>query len=228
TTATNSWSCHLSFSLAKRQVNLLLSRPILKDVSFVQKFGVNSAASNIETVNKSGILFQAVKLQINLFVPDEIGSDIYDHRLIVSCSVGVNINYIEKKLQQYRSAPNVIRCMTNTLAGVNEQLMAGVGYCTEGEIDIINAVSGSSGSRPVYVFTTVDALTDGGVKMGIHRRLAVCLGTQALPAWPLFFNQYKYNHGLNSNGNSKGALLPYVQCYIIFMNCLPLGMSCTL
>uniref|UniRef100_A0A665VL32 Pyrroline-5-carboxylate reductase 1a n=1 Tax=Echeneis naucrates TaxID=173247 RepID=A0A665VL32_ECHNA len=99
------------------------------NVSFVQKFGVNSAASNIETVNKSGILFQAVKLQINLFVPDEIGSDIYDHRLIVSCSVGVNINYIEK----------------------------------------------------ASVFTTVDALTDGGVKMGIHRRLAVCLGTQALP-----------------------------------------------
>uniref|UniRef100_A0A8C2FCQ6 pyrroline-5-carboxylate reductase n=1 Tax=Cyprinus carpio TaxID=7962 RepID=A0A8C2FCQ6_CYPCA len=59
-----------------------------------------------------------------------------------------------------------------------EQLMGSVGYCTEVEEDLIDAVTGLSGSGPAYV--TVDALADGGVKMGLPRRLAVRLGAQAL------------------------------------------------
>lgn len=33
---------------------------------------------------------------------------------------------------------------------------------------------------PLQAFTTVDALADGGVKMGLPRRLAIRLGAQAL------------------------------------------------
>lgn len=36
-------------------------------------------------------------------------------------------------------------------------------------------------------FTTVDALADGGVKMGLPRRLAVRLGAQALLVLPFSF-----------------------------------------
>lgn len=87
-----------------------------------------------------------------------------------------------------------------------EQLMSSVGYCTEVEEDLIDAVTGLSGSGPAYVniledvqseaqsatvlttvfvlslqaFTTIDALADGGVKMGLPRRLAIRLGAQAL------------------------------------------------
>lgn len=135
-----------------------------------------------------------------------------------------------------------MRCMTNTPVVVREgatvyatgthanvedgklleQLMASVGYCTEVEEDLIDAVTGLSGSGPAYVsqyniafwnrnllkavfafwvvflcfvdfwwllqaFTAVDALADGGVKMGLPRRLAVRLGAQAMLVWPLFF-----------------------------------------
>ncbi|XP_069655651.1 pyrroline-5-carboxylate reductase 1, mitochondrial isoform X2 [Haliaeetus albicilla] len=94
----------------------------------------------------------------------------------------------------------VIRCMTNTPVIVREgatvyatgthadvedgklveQLMASVGFCTEVEEDLIDAVTGLSGSGPAYAFTALDALADGGVKMGLPRRLAVRLGAQAL------------------------------------------------
>ncbi|RVE69578.1 hypothetical protein OJAV_G00079100 [Oryzias javanicus] len=107
---------------------------------------------------------------------------------------------IEKKLQLYQTSPKVMRCMTNTPVVVREgatvyatgthadvedgklleQLMASVGYCTEVEEDLIDAVTGLSGSGPAYAFTAVDALADGGVKMGLPRRLAVRLGAQAL------------------------------------------------
>lgn len=61
-----------------------------------------------------------------------------------------------------------------------EQLMSSVGFCTEVEEDLIDAITGLSGSGPAYAFMALDALADGGVKMGVPRRLAVRLGAQAL------------------------------------------------
>uniref|UniRef100_A0A3Q3GKC2 pyrroline-5-carboxylate reductase n=1 Tax=Labrus bergylta TaxID=56723 RepID=A0A3Q3GKC2_9LABR len=155
----------------------------LPTVQGLRKLGVNFTTSNKETVSKSDVLFLAVKPNIIPFVLDEIGPDIEDRHLIVSCAAGVTISSIEKKLYQYRPDPKVMRCMTNTPVvdgRLLEQLMASVGYCTEVEEDLIDAVTGLSGSGPAYAFTAVDALADGGVKMGLPRRLAVRLGAQAL------------------------------------------------
>uniref|UniRef100_F1S8R2 Pyrroline-5-carboxylate reductase n=1 Tax=Sus scrofa TaxID=9823 RepID=F1S8R2_PIG len=107
---------------------------------------------------------------------------------------------LPQKLQAFQPAPKVIRCMTNTPVVVREgatvyatgthalvedgqlleQLMSSVGFCTEVEEDLIDAVTGLSGSGPAYAFMALDALADGGVKMGLPRRLAVRLGAQAL------------------------------------------------
>ncbi|XP_012705427.1 pyrroline-5-carboxylate reductase 1b [Fundulus heteroclitus] len=172
----------------------------LPTVTGLRKMGVTLTTSNKEAVNRSDVLFLAVKPHIIPFVLDEIGPDIEDRHLIVSCAAGVTISSIEKKLLQHRPAPRVMRCMTNTPVVVREgatvyatgthaevedgklleQLMASVGFCTEVEEDLIDAVTGLSGSGPAYAFTALDALADGGVKMGLPRRLAVRLGAQAL------------------------------------------------
>ncbi|CAM4420860.1 unnamed protein product [Leuciscus chuanchicus] len=98
----------------------------LLTVAGLRKMGVSFTTSNKETVKKSDVLFLAVKPHIIPFVLDEIGPDIEDRHLIVSCAAGVTISSIEK------------------------------------------------------AFLAVDALADGGVKMGLPRRLAVRLGAQAL------------------------------------------------
>ncbi|KAL1005505.1 hypothetical protein UPYG_G00059970 [Umbra pygmaea] len=172
----------------------------LPTVAGIRRMGAQLTTSNKEVVNKSDVLFLAVKPHIIPFVLDEIGPDIEDRHLIVSCAAGVTISSIEKKLQQHRPYPKVMRCMTNTPVVVREgatvyatgthaqvedgklleQLMASVGFCTEVEEDLIDAVTGLSGSGPAYAFTALDALADGGVKMGLPRRLAVRLGAQAL------------------------------------------------
>ncbi|KAK0137732.1 Pyrroline-5-carboxylate reductase 1, mitochondrial [Merluccius polli] len=179
----------------------------LPTVQGLRKLGINFTTSNKETVNRSDVLFLAVKPHIIPFVLDEIGPAIEDRHLIVSCAAGVTISSIEKassrandKLRLYRPDPKVMRCMTNTPVVVREgatvyatgthaevedgrlieQLMSSVGYCTEVEEDLIDAVTGLSGSGPAYAFTAVDALSDGGVKMGLPRRLAVRLAAQAL------------------------------------------------
>ncbi|KAM4806583.1 pyrroline-5-carboxylate reductase 1, mitochondrial-like [Urocitellus parryii] len=174
----------------------------LATVSALRKIGVNLTPHNKETVRHSDVLFLAVKPHIIPFILDEIGSDIEDRHIVVSCAAGVTISSIEKKLTAFRPAPKVIRCMTNTPVVVREgvtvyatgthaqvedgrlleQLLGSVGFCTEVEEDLIDAVTGLSGSGPAYVraFTALDALADGGVKMGLPRRLAVRLGAQAL------------------------------------------------
>uniref|UniRef100_D3ZXI0 Pyrroline-5-carboxylate reductase n=1 Tax=Rattus norvegicus TaxID=10116 RepID=D3ZXI0_RAT len=169
-------------------------------VSALRKIGVNLTPHNKETVCHSDVLFLAVKPHIIPFILDEIGANIEDRHIVVSCAAGVTINSIEKKLTAFQPAPKVIRCMTNTPVVVREgvtvyatgthaqvedgklveQLMGSVGFCTEVEEDLIDAVTGLSGSGPAYAFTALDALADGGVKMGLPRRLAVRLGAQAL------------------------------------------------
>lgn len=169
-------------------------------VSALRRIGVNLTSHNKETVRHSDVLFLAVKPHIIPFILDEIGANIEDRHIVVSCAAGVTISSIEKKLTSFQPAPKVIRCMTNTPVVVREgvtvyatgthaqvedgrlveQLMSSVGFCTEVEEDLIDAVTGLSGSGPAYAFTALDALADGGVKMGLPRRLAVRLGAQAL------------------------------------------------
>ncbi|XP_014340022.1 pyrroline-5-carboxylate reductase 1b isoform X2 [Latimeria chalumnae] len=172
----------------------------LPTVTGLRKLGVSFTSSNKETVKNSDVLFLAVKPHIIPFVLDEICPDIEDRHLVVSCAAGVAISSIEKKLATCHPSPKVIRCMTNTPVIVREgatvyatgthaevedgqlleQLMASVGFCTEVEEDLIDAVTGLSGSGPAYAFTALEALADGGVKMGLPRRLALRLGAQAL------------------------------------------------
>uniref|UniRef100_A0A8C8E9J7 Pyrroline-5-carboxylate reductase n=1 Tax=Otus sunia TaxID=257818 RepID=A0A8C8E9J7_9STRI len=172
----------------------------LPTVSGLRKIGVNFTVSNKDTVKSSDVLFLAVKPPIIPFILEEVGPDIEPRHIVVSCAAGVTISSIEKKLSTFCPTPKVIRCMTNTPVVVREgatvyatgthadvedgklleQLMASVGFCTEVEEDLIDAVTGLSGSGPAYAFTALDALADGGVKMGLPRRLAVRLGAQAL------------------------------------------------
>ncbi|XP_068920137.1 pyrroline-5-carboxylate reductase 1, mitochondrial isoform X2 [Petaurus breviceps papuanus] len=134
----------------------------LPTVSALRKIGVNLTPRNKETVQHSDVLFLAVKPHIIPFILDEIGADIEDRHLVVSCAAGVTISSIEKKLTAFQPAPKVIRCMTNTPVIVREGATV---YAT---------------GTYAQAFTALDALADGGVKMGLPRQLAVHLGAQAL------------------------------------------------
>jgi pyrroline-5-carboxylate reductase len=138
----------------------------------------------------------AVKPQVLDGVLKEVGAELAK-ALVVSIVAGVPISRITDACGQ---GGRVIRAMPNTPAlvqqgmtalaigdGVQEKDVASVrsifesvGKVVPVEERLMDAVTGLSGSGPAYVFLTIEALADGGVKMGVPRAIAEVLAAQTV------------------------------------------------
>jgi len=59
-------------------------------------------------------------------------------------------------------------------------LFSAVGICIAVEETKMNAVTGLSGSGPAYIFELIEALADGGVRVGLSRDEAIFLAAQTV------------------------------------------------
>jgi pyrroline-5-carboxylate reductase len=158
--------------------------------------GAHRAASNIEVVQQSDITFLAVKPQSMATVFTEVGGRVATDKLIVSIAAGVTLAKLCEGLKTNR----VIRVMPNTPALVGRgasayslgpgatpaddsvvgQLMSAVGKALPLEEKHLDAVTGLSGSGPAFVYVMIEALSDGGVRMGLPRDVATALAAQTV------------------------------------------------
>ena len=159
--------------------------------------GVETTADNREAAKASRILILAVKPQTMAEVLSGLSGVVGRSHLVISIAAGIPIQFIEDRL---RKGIRVIRVMPNTPALVGEGMaaLASGSAATEADLaearrifdavgltvvvkeDLMNAVTGLSGSGPAYAFIMIEALSDAGVRMGLSRDIALKLSAQTL------------------------------------------------
>ncbi len=69
---------------------------------------------------------------------------------------------------------------TNADAALTEKILGGVGEIVRVKEELLDVVTGLSGSGPAYVYLVIEALSDAGVLMGLPRDLSLKLAAQTV------------------------------------------------
>lgn len=159
--------------------------------------GIRTTQDNHELVKASDVVVLAVKPQVFDKVLDAVGGEFRPEQLLVSVAAGVPVSAMEARLPE---SARVVRSMPNTPATVDagataiapgthateedleiaRALFAAVGRVVTLDETLLDAVTGLSGSGPAYVMLMIEALADGGVKVGLHRDTALLLAAQTV------------------------------------------------
>jgi pyrroline-5-carboxylate reductase len=160
-------------------------------------YGIKTYADNRELAAWANLVVLAVKPQVIDRVLDQMADAFAPDTLLVSIAAGVPIRSLEARLPAH---VRVVRAMPNTpaiaLAGatgiapgsratpedveITQALFAAVGRSVVLDESLIDAVTGLSGSGPAYVMVMIEAMADGGVKVGLHRDTALLLAAQTV------------------------------------------------
>jgi len=155
------------------------------------------SASNIKIAQTCDVVFLAVKPQQADSVFKELKAATLEGKVILSIMAGVPTHRIEGSL---KPGVHVIRVMPNIAATVQaaasafcrgrwatvddaalaRTLLETFGTADKVEEKLLDAITGLSGSGPAYVFAFIEALADGGVRMGLPRDTALTLAAQTV------------------------------------------------
>ena len=160
-------------------------------------FNIEIAKDNVSLVKSTRYILIAVIPQVIDKLLEEIAPVITENHIIVSIAAGVSIEHIESIIKK---PIGIIRIMTNVPAIVGaaatviacntqvketekdfiQKLFNSVGMVVKLNETHMDAVTGLSGSGPAYIFIIIEALADGGVKMGLPRDISQKIAAQTV------------------------------------------------
>jgi len=155
-------------------------------------YGITPHKSNISVVLNSDLIFLAVKPQVMPIVLKEIADSVSQGQILISMAAGYPIKKIEEILGDDKK---LVRIMPNILVKIGkgvialtqnfrltpeeeelvEKLLSNCGTIVKTEEKNFDAVTALSGSGPAFIFLTIEALSDAGVKIGLSRDTALKL-----------------------------------------------------
>ena len=158
--------------------------------------GENVLSNTHALVDACQVVVLAVKPGVVPAISKDVAAALTPKHLVVSIVAGVSLATLSEALGTER----VVRVMPNTPARVGasasaysagagateedvalvEEMLGAVGTCVRVEEKHMDAVTGLSGSGPAYVYLVIEALSDGGVKMGLPRETATRLAAQTV------------------------------------------------
>jgi pyrroline-5-carboxylate reductase len=152
---------------------------------------------NLSVAGQADLLILAVKPQQLGSVLEGLSDAITDKHLVISIAAGIRLSKIASSLQP---GVRLARVMPNTPCLVGEtasgyclgehataadaelvgRLLNAVGKAFRVDEKLLDAVTGLSGSGPAFVYVMIEALSDGGVRMGLPREVALALAAQTV------------------------------------------------
>jgi pyrroline-5-carboxylate reductase len=164
--------------------------------ALVDKAGVGAAAGNADVVAKADVILLCVKPG-DAIDALESSRDSLAGKLVVSILAGVTLAKLQKAAGD---KARIVRVMPNTPALVHkgaaayaaghsataddaaivEKIFSSAGIIFRVKEDLLDVVTGLSGSGPAYVYVVIDALADAGVLMGLPRDLSLRLAAQTV------------------------------------------------
>jgi pyrroline-5-carboxylate reductase len=165
--------------------------------TFARTSGGRCVASNLEVVRGADVLVLAVKPAHVAEVLAEIHTEVQARHLFISIAAGVPLKTLIAPLGSHA---RLARVMPNTPclvgAGASAYALGGGATAEDGRLvarlletvglavdlpeNLLDAVTGLSGSGPAYVYQVIEALSDGGVLVGLPRDVATRLAAQTV------------------------------------------------
>lgn len=161
------------------------------------RYRIRVGDKNLEAAKWAQIMILSVEPQVLDEVLEEVRPALQQGTLIISVAAGYPVVRLAAHVP---SGLHIVRAMPNTPSGVlagatalsfgpdltDEEarsartIFESVGKIVTVEERLMDAVTGLSGSGPAYVFLIIEALADGGVKMGLPRPVAELLAAQTV------------------------------------------------
>ncbi|HVX15222.1 MAG TPA: pyrroline-5-carboxylate reductase [Pirellulales bacterium] len=164
---------------------------------FQRSTGGRVVRDNLEVAAHADQLFLAIKPQQMADVLGQLAGRLNERNLVVSVAAGIPLSTISQMLGP---GPRLVRVMPNTPCLIGQgasayclgpgataddgqlvgKLLEAVGRAFEVPEKLLDAVTGLSGSGPAFVYLMIEALSDGGVRMGLPRDVALALAAQTV------------------------------------------------
>ncbi|MEK7872107.1 MAG: pyrroline-5-carboxylate reductase [Nitrospirota bacterium] len=162
-----------------------------------EKYGIETRSGNKEVLKLSDLIVLSVRPLVADSVLAEIKDQFDPGTLVISIVTGIPISRIaegiDKKARVIRAVPNLPVLVGDGLTAISpgkgvtdeetkwiSSLFNSVGRSIVLEEKYLDAVTGLAGSGPAFVFLILEAMADGGVKMGLPRETAMLLASQTL------------------------------------------------
>ena len=164
--------------------------------TIVEKYNVAGTTSNRRVVENSEIIFLSVKPKDLEKIVLPIKDAFKDKKTVISVLAGIKISKIKRLIPE----ATIVRSMPNTPALIGEgalgvsfeegidnlkkeeliDILRSLGTVVEVDEDLMDAVTGLSGSGPAYVFMFIEGLIQGGIKEGLSYKQAKELAVQTV------------------------------------------------
>lgn len=160
------------------------------------EMGIDAHTDNVAAAKGADVVVLGVKPQILPQVLAEIAPVVGAGKLVVSIAAGISTATVEASLAGagvVRSMPNLpvhvdagatAYCLGKHAGPDDEEraraIFESVGIAVKVDEYLMDAVTGLSGTGPMYIFQIIEGLSDAGVKVGLSRDVANALTLQTV------------------------------------------------